>query len=233
MTNVMPFLLKDAERPLRYRLDQIDTLFRLGYRDRQQEILENIEQFGESSDILSYFLQQVTKSRKLVNMIGAQCYLLHSGENYYARLNFWLPKMASTDVIQRRVEQYFSIGVLHNHSFDFFTVGLLGTGYYNQFYRYEADDLDQYEVGDQLLLSKTKSLKLGKGKALFVTKSFDFHTQFEPDDFSISLNFIPKIYDFVGSKDYAQLIVDPKTYIVQRKFLSDPKAPTLKEMALV
>jgi len=233
MTRVMPFLLSETEMPLRLSLEYIDSLFGPGYRDRQQEILENINRFGKSSAILGYFLQQTMKSQNLVNMIGAQCYLLHSGENYYARLNFWLPKITSADVIERRIEQYFSIGVLHNHSFDFFTVGLLGTGYYSQFYCYEGSDIDQYEVGDKLPLSKTNSLKLSKGKALFVTKSFDFHTQFEPDDFSISLNFIPKVFDNVGSKDNAQLIVDPHTFIIQRKFLSDPQTPGRNEMAIV
>lgn len=156
-------------------------------------------------------------------MIGAQCYLLHSGENYYARLSFWLPKLDRPSEIHRRIEQYFSIGVLHNHSFDFFTVGLLGSGYRSSFYCYNGDDIDGVNVGDKIELSKVVDMKLGTGEALFVSKSSDFHVQYEPEDFSVSLNIIPKTFDKIGSRHNAQLIIDIENLTVHRKFTNDPR----------
>lgn len=232
MSEKIPYFLGDSERPIRNVLEEIDLLFADGYRINRNFILEKIRKLAAFDNFLPYFLEQAALAPQLVNMIGAQCYLLHSGEHYYARLNFWLPKLTSADVIRARVEQYFSIGVLHNHSFDFFTVGVLGNGYFSQFYASQDRSIEHFEVGDRVPLVPTMALQLEKGMAIFVTKSYDFHIQFEPIEFSISLNLIPKIFDDQGSKGNAQLIVNAKTFVVERKFLTDPQAASRDELTL-
>lgn len=213
---VLPYVLGDAEMSIRHQLLAIDDLFVDGYRKNRLEILALIEDMARSNLLIPYFLKQGVAARQLINMIGAQCYLFHLGDNYLARMNFWPARSYRDSVISERVRRYFSINLLHNHSFDFFTVGVLGSGYYSKFYEVELADLEGRSVGDTICLRPNCELTLSQGRAIFVTKSTEFHSQYEPDIFSISLNFIPKKLDSVGSSDLAQFIVNPDSNVIER-----------------
>ncbi|WP_156437653.1 MULTISPECIES: hypothetical protein [unclassified Sphingomonas] len=216
MPSVLPYVLGDDERITRQSLEELDTLFADGYRKNQIQILTDISCLARSGRVITYFLKQAVARESLANMIGAQCYLLHMGGHYLARLNFWPPKSNKRSVVSDRVRRYFSIDVLHNHSFDFFTVGILGCGYRSQFYEAPLSELDGRSVGECLTLRPTHALSLSQGKAIFVTKGTDFHIQHEPNEFSLSLNFIPRTFDSVGSVDNSQLILHPETKIIEK-----------------
>ncbi len=213
---ILPFVLGETELPMRQMLLSLDAPFADGYRKNQAQILDAIGEIARSNLLIPYFLRQSVAANQLIKMIGAQSYLLHVGEHYLARLNFWPPKSQRQSVVSERVRRYFSIDVLHNHSFDFFTVGILGCGYYSKFYQASLNDLEGRSIGETLQLKFVGDLTLNPGKAIFVAKSTEFHSQHEPEEFSVSLNFIPKVYDEIGSSDCAQLILHSQTHEIER-----------------
>jgi hypothetical protein len=61
--------------------------------------------------------------------------------DFYFRLNAWYPDSKTVTVeLETQLNDYFSIDSCHNHSVDFFTVGLLGPGYTTEF-RETTEDL--------------------------------------------------------------------------------------------
>lgn len=204
-------------------LNEIDDLVQLGYRDHKNDILQALIKLSKDDSILNLMFKRFSDMVGLRDMIGAQCFLLHSGKSYYARLNFWLPRTEMFESISKRIENYFSIGVLHNHSFDFFTVGVHGPGYRSQFFECSSDP-DGCNVGDYLPLVKASEIQLSRQTAIFVPKTFTYHVQYEPESYSISLNIIPKVLDSVGSARNTQLIADPVDFKVTRKFTEERQA---------
>ena len=204
---------------VREELADLGEMFSSGYRENCETILKQIHRIVDEIDLIEFFFNQVVELPKLSEMVGAQSYIVYSDEFYYVRLNFWLPKIEISGFIEDRIDKYFSIGVLHNHSFDFFTVGLLGPGYQSTFYRPVNLKIEHLEEGDHIQLEKTSVINLDVGRVIFVSKSYDFHVQYEPESLSISLNFIPKRFDDIGSADNAQLIVDQGSMEVLKKFV--------------
>jgi len=198
-------------------LDSIEDLVAEGYRKNSAEITELIKCLAVDDKFLDLYFRTVVGQAHLIDMIGAQCFFAHASKSYFARLNFWLPESTRRLPVGDRFDQYFSIGILHNHAFDFFTVGLLGPGYRSTFFKYNGT-IANHEEGDVLPLEREEDFFLDKGSARFVPKSSVFHIQFEPTQYSLSLNIIPRKFDDVGAADLSQLIVDPTNLTVVRKF---------------
>ena len=200
-------------RAVFHALQEIDHLFATGYRKNCSEINSVIGEMIAFDEFLYFFFQSLIQGDSSPEMAGAQSYLVFLGKFFYARLNFWLPERAGL-LISPQVDRYFSIGVLHNHSFDFFTAGLLGPGYRSTFFCV-LDDIERYRIGDTLPLALDRRFQLNVGMALFVPKSTIFHVQHYPESLSISLNFIPRKMDEIGALDNRQLLLDEKTHNIE------------------
>jgi hypothetical protein len=195
----------------------VEVLVADGYRKNAAEITELIKGLAVDDKFLDLYFRSVIGKAPLIEMIGAQCFFAFASKSYFARLNFWLAEATKPIPVGDRFGQYYSIGILHNHAFDFFTVGLLGPGYRSTFFKYDGE-IGNHEEGDVLPLRREEDFFLEKGSSRFVPKSSVFHVQYEPKAYSLSLNIIPTMGDDVGAADGAQLIVDPENLTVVRKF---------------
>jgi hypothetical protein len=198
-------------------LDEIEALIAGGYRQNAAFITDLMSELTVGDRFLEFYFRTVVRNLNIVEMIGAQSFIAHASKSYYARINFWQPKGLRPLAINRRYDKYFSVGVLHNHSFDFFTVGIFGPGYKSIFFSLNVD-IRNYEEGDIIPLEEGETLLLSKGLSIFMPKSTAFHVQYEPSEFSLSLNVIPTALDDIGATDRSQLIVDVNDFVVLNKF---------------
>jgi hypothetical protein len=199
------------------KLEMIDGLFKDGYRANSEEITRILASFSEEGQYLEFFLRRIGDGLSPLNMIGAQSLLGFSGKHFFARLNIWFPDRRR-GLVAGIVDRYFSIGVLHNHSFDFFTVGLLGPGYKSSYYRSGYCD-GEIVVGDHFPLIFDRNLQLECGMAMFVEKWNAFHIQYYPDRLSVSLNLIPKTMDDVAVVRNCQVILSEPEHMIERVVL--------------
>lgn len=69
------------------------------------------------------------------------------------RVNCWYPRSRLIGEAGAEHEKYFSIGVCHNHNFDFYTTCILGPGYLSDFMSTDQV-LENLEEGDSIDFQK-------------------------------------------------------------------------------
>ena len=69
-------------------------------------------------------------------------------------------------------------------------MGVLGSGYYTEYFT-TSQDLNTLKENDEIIRDKEWSARIGKSDAMFVPKDTHFHTQYEPDEFSMTVNIMP------------------------------------------
>lgn len=146
--------------------------------------------FAENRLALRYFLFRAGVDERFRRLTSAQSFYVFGCNEFHFRMNAWYPASSLADSTRARLlDEYFSIDSCHNHSVDFFTVGLLGPGYTTEF-RESLEDLSNHGIGDKVTFSRSWNDRLTEGKALFVRKSSIFHTQYKPESYSVSLNLV-------------------------------------------
>lgn len=155
---------------------------------------------------------------------GAQSFTTFVDKNCAMRINMWYP---TSKVLPKKAaslqDKYFSHNIGHNHSYDFYTIGLLGKGY-SSIFRSTDLDISDLSPGDPIEFSKTWGMQLREGKAVFIERENVFHSQFPASEFSISLNVIP-FAGFLSSKKQYTLTDDNRK--IDRVIIGD----TLEERA--
>jgi hypothetical protein len=196
-------------------LNEIDDLFRDGYRKNREKITTSIKKIYDTNLVIPFLAKSVSENSKIIFYPNAQSYNFYNGANFYVRVNYWLSENENSTVIKDRVDKYYSIDILHNHWFDFFSLGLFGPGYASNFYHAGDESLAQARIGNVIDLTEISEITLSEGEVIFVSKANDFHIQHKPKSFSLSLNFIPMVHDTVGYPYTDQILVDPVTRIVK------------------
>lgn len=106
-------------------------------------------------------------------------------QQFIIRANTWLPV---DDPLRSDIDKsLFAEDLLHDHTFDLLTGGLLGPGYRTKIYHYEYDRCIGY-VGEEVPFSAEHDFQLSQGSALFMEKNKTIHRQLPPDNISVSLN---------------------------------------------
>jgi hypothetical protein len=113
--------------------------------------------------------------------------------------------------------RYLSIDELHNHDFSFFTICLLGPGYKTHFY-HDPAFTPNHNLGDIINLEDKGVLALSGERVLYVERDSDYHMQHWPDDFSVTLNVIPKN---IPGKTNVQYILNADTFEVNTILAGD------------
>src|SRR5690606_25176669 len=152
---------------------------------------------------------------------GAQSFALYSDDVFMLRINNWYPKARLSVEGDDEYRKYFSIGICHNHNFDFFTTCVVGPGYTSDFLETE-DDVSALEEGDEVRFSRGWSVGLGLGDTMFVPRETHFHTQQLPDAFSATINLIPLAGQSQSGRQYT-LCDDRRT--VKRVIVGDVRPP--------
>lgn len=166
----------------------LDPYFEKGWEDHPEEILTEMTYAANDYTFLNDFVQGEILAGKWPKLYGAQSFLCHEGEKYFIRLNLWFPEKESP--VADQIKKYFSIGLLHNHNFPLFTVGLFGPGYTTQLFNWDEVNYER-KVGEKVEIDFTAQPSLALGSALLMERDSDFHLQIWPETFSISLNVIP------------------------------------------
>ncbi|AMO54879.1 hypothetical protein GZ77_25215 [Endozoicomonas montiporae] len=138
-------------------------------------------------------------------------FVLHYGSYYAIRAVVWLP------MEELAADELLSYYDGHDHNFDFLTCSYSGSGYRTVIYEYDYDRVVGYP-GEEVELRFKEDTTFPVGKLMYYFASKDVHTQYPPDDLSISVNLIlprpgePKLQYFFD--------VDKQTIIGQVNELS-------------
>ena len=117
------------------------------------------------------------------NDYSAQIFVLHSSEHYLFRAVLW-PTLKSVSG-----EETYNYELPHDHDFNFFTAGYLGSGYRTRIYEYDHASVSGLP-GEDVALHEIQDLHLSPDRVMLFRRSVDVHTQYVPKEFSISLNIL-------------------------------------------
>ncbi|MEQ1565950.1 MAG: hypothetical protein ABMA64_09960 [Myxococcota bacterium] len=120
------------------------------------------------------------------NFYTPQVFVLHAERNFVVRVNLWVPP------VRRPGEEMFLYEEAHDHNFDFFTVGYLGPGYRTRIYEYDHAEVVGYP-GEAVSASLLEETTLPFGKVMMFRSGRDIHTQYPPEEFSISVNVLGQL----------------------------------------
>jgi hypothetical protein len=139
------------------------------------------------------------------NLLSPQSMVFFRSPGFFMRANIWMPE--NSDVSQRDNERkLYAYDLPHDHNFDFVTVGYAGCGYPTDLYTYDIAKVIGY-IGEQVELEDLGRERLSPGRVMAYKANRDIHTQFEPEQVSISLNLIPILERLVKAPQY---VFDPK-----------------------
>ena len=110
-------------------------------------------------------------------------FVLHYGSYYAVRAVVWLP------MEELAADELLSYYDGHDHNFDFLTCSYFGSGYRTVIYDYDHDKVVGYP-GEKVVLRFQEDTDFPVGKLMYYFASKDVHTQYPPDDLSISVNLI-------------------------------------------
>lgn len=161
------------------------------------KMLSNNSQF--LSDQINNQLQDMATFQRN-NAYGIQTTLLHIDTFFYVRINTWPAISEHKDVNIWQKELYHHVRA-HDHNFPFITVGCHGKGYETEIWEYDYDKVIGY-VGEKVQLNYLERTSLPKGKVMYYRASKDIHTQIPPEDYSISLNIMPRGNSFLEKEQF-------------------------------
>ncbi len=149
------------------------------YADRLKALCNNRQFFA------SYLNQQLLDLNQfqIDNDFKPPTFVLHFGSYYAIRCVVWLPKE------ELAAEELLSYYDGHDHNFDFLTCGFYGSGYRTVIYQYDNDKVAGY-IGEKVDLEFLEDTGFPEGKLMYYHASKDVHTQYPPDELSISTNLI-------------------------------------------
>lgn len=193
-------MAEKIEHEFKAVVDEVSALVACGHAENAGAILELMGALAKDKLALRYFLFRAATDERFRRLTSAQSFYVFGCDAFYFRMNAWYPRSnVANSESARRLDKYFSIDSCHNHSIDFFTVGLLGPGYATEF-RETQQDVSDARIGDRISFSRTWDDQLAEGKAFFVPKSSLFHTQYHPAAYSVSLNLV--IWEPVRCKQF-------------------------------
>jgi hypothetical protein len=187
--------------------ERLDGIFAESWQDNYENIAAILVSLRRDMTALDPFFAEMSNSGNWPDMAGAQSFVLYTSKHILVRINLWFPQSDS----QRDNDQYrryLSIDELHNHDFSFFTICLLGPGYRTRFY-HDPCFSHTRNLGNRIELTDLGVLQLTEERVLFVEKDVDYHMQHWPDEFSVTLNVIPRN---IPGKTNIQYILNPRTF---------------------
>ena len=174
-------------------IKRLEKLVGDSFIDNQEEICYELTKLTHNNLALRYFLYSALKDAEKRNLVAAQSFMVHVSKLFYIRINLWYPLQGvAMTTLNDALENYFSVDLPHNHNYDFFTVGILGPGYVSDFL-ISSQETGCLRAGDTVSFDSEFRTKLSLGKSIFVPKDTHYHTQYAPEEFSVSLNLIPTV----------------------------------------
>lgn len=135
----------------------------------------------EAQDSTRGFQQSYNGYREMTFLLG-KC----PQSKFFVRANVWKPPISVAGDTSLQSDIY-SYSLAHDHNFDFVTVGYYGPGYRTSIFEYDNGKVDGY-VGEHVDIEHLEDTGLPTGKVMMYRKSVDIHTQYPPEDTSVSIN---------------------------------------------
>ena len=179
-------------------LQRLERIFAGGWRDDFGEIGNEIASLRDGRSLLRHFINVHARNLTWPALSGTQSFTIYNGASFYVRINIWMPYVKNMTDSYRK---YLSIDVIHNHHFDFFTTCLHGPGYSSTFWRDDSHGPER-QMGELVNLTREIRVSLSGQNIWFVERGADYHSQHWPDDFSVTLNVIPKERDDTAAVQY-------------------------------
>ena len=149
------------------------------YADRLKCLCNNSAFF---SDYLNQELKNLNDFQKQ-NDFKPPTFVLHYGDYYAIRCVVWLP------LEELGADELLSYYDGHDHNFDFLICGLYGEGYRTVIYEYDHEKVTGC-IGEKVDLRFLEDTGLPQGKLMYYFACKDVHTQYPPNELSISANLI-------------------------------------------
>lgn len=183
--------IDNVRNPMLSIVNEIDRFVGIGYLEEKNNILSLLQKFSENHLAVRYLLNALSLSEIPTRLSGAQSFAIYDSKFCTIRINAWIPRPNVDQNAIQDFDRYFSIGVCHNHNFDFFTTVILGNGYYSEFR--DTNNIDHsMEVGQKISFSNIRVEQLKFSQSTFIPRDNTFHTQYPVDDITLTLNVIPK-----------------------------------------
>lgn len=135
-------------------------------------------------------LLQNLQTADFENEYTGQTFVIHQTSSYFIRANVWLPRHYETLSAASESDQFF-YGLPHDHNFTFMTAGHFGSGYLTKIFEYDGRGCVA-KIGDPVSVRFLEETRLSEKKILIFRASQDIHIQYQPDEFSISLNLMTR-----------------------------------------
>jgi hypothetical protein len=184
--------------------DDVDTL---------AACTEKLQMLSNNESFITEIIHEELSDTKLFqanNTHSAQSLMLFKHPKYYMRLNIWPPSSEREDIRQWQDQLYFYLRA-HDHNFNFLTVGYYGSGYGTELWEYDSESVVGY-AGESVDLTFLEKTRLPKGKAMLYRASKDIHSQFPPEDYSVSINILPTTLNIVRKEQF-YFDLDNKTIV--------------------
>ncbi|WP_066014659.1 hypothetical protein [Endozoicomonas atrinae] len=151
--------------------------------------IEHAGKLGQLCHNPSFFTDYLNDGLKSLNQFQQKNdfkppnFVLYYGSYFAIRAIVWLPmsELAADELLS-----YFDG---HDHNFDLLTCSYFGSGYRTVIYQYDHNQVTGY-IGEHVDLAFQEDTDFPHGKLMYYFSSRDVHTQYPPDELSISVNLI-------------------------------------------
>ena len=169
----------------------LDSCVDMTSRESVQASYKELQRLAMNESFLESFIDRSLRdyqNYQLNNVHSVQSIILHQCDSYTLRANFW-PADFEYNMEESEVDKYFAYDHMHDHNFDFMTVGYKGNGYETILFSRKLND--NLEEGEEVEVDYLGRRKLGVGDCFYFESGKHIHSQFRPSDFSVSINLIP------------------------------------------
>lgn len=151
--------------------------------------IEHAGKLGQLCRNPSFFTNYLNDGLKSLNQFQQRNdfkppnFVLYYGSYFAIRAIVWLP------LSELAADELLSYYDGHDHNFDLLTCSYYGSGYRTVIYDYDYGRVTGY-VGEHVDLTFLEDTDFPNGKLMYYFASSDVHTQYPPDELSISVNLI-------------------------------------------
>lgn len=133
-------------------------------------------------DVCRYLVENLTRLLEFrADDYAPDGIVLYRSKHFILRMVIWLPDG------MKGHQSGFTDSTLHDHNYNFMTLGLLGPGYQTDVWQYDPKlDIDQ--TGESVAARRQGILQLAEGCVFYFQKGVDIHSQLPPEKLSVSFN---------------------------------------------
>lgn len=154
-----------------------------------EEAAHYLQRFNANPNAIRRHIEKrggLAQSRE--TFVPPQTFGLMVRDGFGIRANVWPTLRRSTPYMDQEALLY-AYDLPHNHDFTFLTIGHFGAGYETDLYEVDHTTITG-AAGQKVELKNYSRQQLSEGRVLAFSSYSDLHTQFPPQELSVSINLI-------------------------------------------